>query len=369
MSLVSPCSYHTDGVGPTGDRLDARLRRVLSIHFDPDRGTPYWLDRASQLGIDPRSDIRSVTDLDLLGTMCQMDLAQRPLTDYIPRRFHHQMHRFVIGQTGGTTGTTVWSAYREDEFAQAFITPFVKAAEHVGFPTGLPWLFVGPSGPHIIGKVVSHLAKAMHSADPYTIDFDPGWVRKLAAGSFAHKRYLEHLIEQALQILDTQPVGVLFTTPAVIESLGRSMSQSQRDAIKGIHLGGMAVTTDQLRSIYAIFSHATVLAGYGNTLMGCCLELAVSPRRDHLEYYPLGDRLILDVVDDTGKPVASGEQGRVRLTRLDESVLLVNLLERDLAQRIDPAPDAPAGFAHAGLRDPHPPVVTHQTAHTTGSLY
>jgi len=341
MSIVHPNPLDMDCAITQRDRLNARLGRVIGIHFDPDLGTPFWLDRASQLGCDPRHEIQSIADLSILGEMTQNELADRPLLDYIPRRFHDQMHRFIIGQTGGTTGNGVWTAYLDHEFDEAFIIPFVVAAKHVGFPTRAQWLFVGPSGAHIIGKVVRALANAMESADPFTIDLDPGWARKLPAGSFAHTRYLAHITDQAMRIIDTQPIGVLFTTPAVIESLGQDMSEMQRHAIRGIHLGGMQVQGDQLARIYALFPNALVLAGYGNTLMGCCLEIDVDPGRTDLDYFPFGDRLLLDVVDQEGNPVPDGEEGVVRLTRLDESFLIVNLRERDQARRVDLIPDSP----------------------------
>ena len=367
MSILQPNHLDANPGLSLYDRINARLGHVIGIHFDPDLGTPYWLDRASALGCDPRKEIRSVDDLAILGQMNQDELAERPLLDYIPRRFHDQMHRFIIGQTGGTTGDGVWTAYLVHEFAQAFITPFVAAAKHVGFPTRAQWLFVGPSGPHIIGKVVRALANAMESADPFTIDLDPGWARKLPPGSFAHQRYLTHITEQAMRIINTQHIGVLFTTPAVIESLGQRMTESQHLAIQAIHLGGMQVSIDQLARIYALFPNALVLAGYGNTLMGCCLELDVDPKRTNLDYYPFADRLILDVVNQSGEGVRDGDEGIVRLTRLDESFLIVNLIERDLARRIAPIPNAPDGYARPGVRNPHPPKS--KSTRPVGGLY
>lgn len=367
MTTVQPGHLGAGRAASGRDRVNARLRRVVAIHFDPDRGTPYWLDRQRDLGCDPCREIQTTDDLAILGEMNQADLAERPLFDYIPRRFHDQMHRFIIGQTGGTTGHGVWTAYLEHEFIEAFVTPFGVAAGHVGFPTRERWLFVGPSGPHIIGKVVRALANAMGSADPFTIDLDPGWARRLPAGSFAHQRYLAHVVDQAMRIIHAQHVGVLFTTPAVIETLGEQMSATQRDAIRGIHLGGMRVRAEQLARINALFPRAVVLAGYGNTLMGCCLELDASPNRQHLDYYPFGDRLLLDIVDQEGAPRPEGEQGTVRLTRLDEGFLIVNLRERDAAARVGPKPGSPDGYTHAGLRDPHTPETP--IAHPVGGLY
>ena len=85
------------------ESLVERVRRIVQLHLHPDLGAPYWIDRARALGIDPTRDIRVVDDLALLGDMVPGDLGERPIGDYIPRRFHASLDRFVLGQTGGTT--------------------------------------------------------------------------------------------------------------------------------------------------------------------------------------------------------------------------------------------------------------------------
>jgi phenylacetate-coenzyme A ligase PaaK-like adenylate-forming protein len=335
---------------------DKRLERALLIHFDPDHGTPFWLDRQAALGIDARRAIRSLSALELLGEMTPKDLTGRPLRDYIPRRFHDDLAGFVVGQTGGTTGGGVWTMYRPDEFAEAFITPFAVAAAHVGFPRGERWMYIGPSGPHIIGKVVRSLSGCLGGHDPFSVDFDARWAKKLPHGSFAIERYLSHVIDQSMAVIDTQDIGVLFTTPAVLGPLADAMSQAQRQRIRGVHYGGMEVDADALSTFQGrLFPNAVHLSGYGNTLFGCCLELNADCDRIP-EYFPYGARLVLEVVDANGRVVPDGEVGTVRFTRLDESFLIVRMLERDAATRTA-APDyAPAGFVHSGVRNPHSPA-------------
>lgn len=329
-----------------------RLRRVLALHFHPQDGTSFWLERAAAMQIDVEHEVRRMEDLVVLGDMRPEDLAGRPLTDFIPRRFHHRMDRFIVGQTGGTTGNGVWTAYRDDEFQEAFVFPFVEAAGHVGFPAGEAWLFVGPSGPHIIGKVVRHLAGALGSADPFSVDFDSRWAKLLPDGSFARDRYVRHVVAQAMAVIDTQPIGVLFTTPAILSHLASAMSRDQRERIRGVHYGGMAITTHELaRFQQETFPNAIHLCGYGNTLFGCCLELSTVLGRE-LDYFPYGDRLFLELVDADGIVVPPGTMGRVRFTRLDESMLIVRMLERDEAVGVAAPQFGPECFQLPGIRNP-----------------
>jgi hypothetical protein len=330
--------------------LDARLREVLELHFDPRWGAPYWLARARELGFDARAEVARIADLPRFGPMPLAELARRPVQDFIPRRFHDQLAEFVTCETGGTTGPAKRTAFRRDEFEAAFVTPFVRAARRTGFPAGESWLFVGPSGPHAIGKAARACAAALGSIDPFSVDFDPRWARRLPPESLARRRYVAHVVEQAQAVLETQEIGVIFATPPILEALGTA-SEAARERVVGIHLGGMAVAGDFLARLSAEwFPKARVLAGYGNSLAGMCPELEPAGAAP-LDYFPHGVRLVLDVA-------ASGPGGRgpVRLHRLDASCFLPNVLERDEAQAALPPTDAAAdGFVLPGLRDPRPP--------------
>jgi hypothetical protein len=158
--------------------------------------------------------------------------------------------RFVVGETAGTSGRPSATAYRDDEFQTAFITPFLKVVEATAFPRGLPWLWIGPSGPHIIGKVVRELARQTGSMDPFSVDFDPRWAKRLTEGSTARQRYLEHLTSQAMEVMQREEIGVLFATPPALAVLAARMSDRQREAIQGLHYGGMSLTPETINCVW-----------------------------------------------------------------------------------------------------------------------
>ncbi len=341
-----------------------RLRPVLRIHFDADLGTPYWLERQRELGIKVVETIRSVEDLALLGPMDERALADRPIEDFVPRAFSGH-NEYLLAETAGTLGKPKTAVHRADEFEAAFIVPFLKAAHRTGFPQGGRWLFIGPTGPHIIGRAARRCARALGAGDAFTVDFDPRWAKKLTSGSFAAQRYRNHIEEQALRILEIQNIDVLFATPAVLTGLAEKTADSKRRSIRGIHLGGMHASVEFMDRMSERFPNAAILSGYGNTLFGMIPQLSYQ-RDTGFDYYPHGKRLIVRLIplrEDAGEPdltarVEYGQRGQVMVHRLDEMQLLVNVLERDTAVRIEPPGDDAAadGFTQDGLRDPRPIV-------------
>jgi hypothetical protein len=202
----------------------------------------------------------------------------------------------------------------------------------------------------------------MGAPDPFTVDFDPRWAKKLPEGSFARARYLEHLQAQALQVVAAQRVGVVFSTPPVLEGLCGRMTPEKCEQIRGIHFGGMPVSNALRKRLAEMFPRAVMLSGYGNTLFGMSPELAFDAERG-IDYYPHDARLVIRVIEQDGgddkvrlgRPVGYGERGQVVAHRLDETQFIANMFERDTAVRIPPRRDAVAdGFVLDGIRDPQP---------------
>ncbi len=356
----------------------SRLERIIRLHFDAERGAPYWLQKQDELGISVAEHVRSIEDLSILGPMDEDALARRPIEDFIPQIFRENTD-YVLAETAGTTNRPKFAVHRKDEFEAAFITPFVKAAERVNFPKRCHWLFVGPTGPHVIGRAARRCAQAFGAADIFTVDFDPRWAKKLPSGSFAASRYLQHIEAQALHVLEVQNIEVLFATPAVLGSLGEKTQEVRRAAIRGVHLGGMSASAEFMDRMSELFPNAVILSGYGNTLFGMMPQLHYQ-RDTGFDYFAHGDRLVVRLIpvpDEEADPditaqVEYGQRGRVMVHRLDEMQFLANVLERDTAIRIPPVCSVPVralkqtpygvttnatdGFFQDGLRDPQPIV-------------
>lgn len=338
----------------TRQAVDNLLRETVAAQFDPGWGSAFWMNRAARLGMDGLHDIQTLADLRALGTIEPHEIAACPLDAFVPRSVAENLKHYLLAQTGGTTGPGTWTVFEPGRFHEAFVEPFLTAAQAVGFPSGERWLFVGPSGPHIIGRAARAIAKGVGSPEPFSIDFDPRWVRRIGGSEFARQRYIAHLVEQCMGVLDRTPIGVLFITPPLGIALADEMTTAQRQVIRGLHYGGMRLTREMRTQLEIRFPNAVHLSGYGNTLLGCAPELCATMAHGPA-YYPFGQRTRYMLLDDLGRPVDVGETGRICATRLDPDYFFCNLLERDRATRVCLPVNAPAGFSQDGLLDPHTP--------------
>ncbi|PLX47978.1 MAG: hypothetical protein C0613_12560 [Desulfobulbaceae bacterium] len=331
------------------------IREILAIHFEPENGTPYWLERQESLGFDIVNEIDNCHDLYRLGPMDINALRTRPLVDFIPRRFQSMLPELLLSETGGTTGDPCRRVFSPQEFEHAFVRPWQAAVERFSFPCNGTWLFVGPGGPHIIDRSARAMARAVGSLEPFTVDCDVRWIKRQAPGSLGLNLYLDHVLGQAMNIINHQQIDSLFTTPPLLSALAERMSESQRRAIRGIHTGGLALTAEKRPALLAFFPNAVILPGFGNSLFGVTFP-AIPIASDEEDVFMVGDDSLwlqlapLPVTSEDeqelGRQVEPGQRGRIIVHRFDSTFLIVNLPERDTAIA---TPLAQGGTGLAGI--------------------
>ncbi|MBI4971249.1 MAG: hypothetical protein HZC17_05365 [Candidatus Omnitrophica bacterium] len=342
-----------------------RLQRILEIHLDPQSGSRYWLEKEKVLGFSIQDQIQTEDDLWRLGPMNLNDLSVRPVEDFIPMRFLQQNRKLITAETGGATGRPKITAYFEEEFHKIFVESFIGVAMALDFSGVGRWLWIGPGGPHVIGKACNAIAKEMSGSDAFSIDFDPRWYRKLETGSVARARYLEHILSQALSVWNTQQIENVFVTPVVLEALIDRLTDSRRKKIRGIYLGGMPLKPETREKFKAAFPNAKVIMGYGNSLFGVCHSVKDLSKENGLNcYFPHHDRVIIRLIslDQTlpdserlRRQVTVGKRGQVVFHRLDESYFLPNVMERDTAVHVEAGDEEKLfGSIWDGLADPCP---------------
>lgn len=322
--------------------LDALVQATMRWHFGAQTGSPFWLRQAEQLGFDPIRDIRSVADLcrfpDVSGA-----LREAAAADLIPRGCARDGWAFQVFESGGTTGSPkriieMDSRRRGVEWVSNML------AQH-GFPGegGGSWLHIGPTGPHIVGRSIGLLAQ-MRKSLCYYIDFDPRWVKRcLSEGARRDAaRYLNHIIDQAEEVLKSQPISVIFVTPPVLEAVcarPRILELFRRRA-RALLWAGTSFSAESLRLITEhYFPQARVVGLYGNTLMGiACQRLPQPGDTQPCVFQPFHPYCLLDVVapEQPDVPVPYGAEGQVQFTLLTREIFLPGVRERDAAIRVPP---------------------------------
>lgn len=341
-------SVPAESLAAAQQRLDAHVREIVHWHFSPETGCPFWLDWARQAGWNPATEIGSFADLLARFPHFQDEWLRDQQPDvWVPAAFRGKPYN--IFETGGTTGMPKqrigWNDYKVDyeEFSGKV------ANEH--FPPGGAWLMVGPTGPRRLRLAIEHLAN-FRGSPCYFIDLDPRWVKKvLSRKEFDQARaYMDHVVEQAVIILQNRRVTGLFTTPKLLEAMAEKINLYEA-GIRGVFCGGTTMAPQYVRFIVEEVLEGRIgfYPTYGNTLMGLAASVPLQPEdRFSITYYAPQPRAVLRVVNpkQTDQLVNHGEWGRVELTTLTKEFFMPRFLERDEAIRREPrAPYAWDGVA------------------------
>ncbi|SDC21625.1 acyl-CoA synthetase family protein [Actinokineospora iranica] len=349
-SAILDLTEDTSSVDP-----DEYISALMKWHFSAETGSPYWLRRARSLDFDPIVDVRTFADLSLFPNVIN-EFREVPVEDLIPRGLHG-VDREVAGifESGGTTGAPKrfvmfdrWMdfALGWDEFHYADLGTMNTLA-------------IAPSGPHMFGEFASRRARR-HNGVKFTVDLDPRWIKHLIARGDTDEadRYAEHLIDQAAHILTTQSVGILITTPPLLERVARrdDLVELVREHIRFICWSGAHMDADSRDIVkQEIFPGIPLKGLYGSTtILGMSRERP-EERPDGLAVFdPPSPYIVFRVVrPETGADVEFGERGQVVMNHLTKYALLPNNLERDTALKVEPLPGA-LGCAVAHVR----PVTT-----------
>ncbi len=330
------------------DRLNEHTLKTVHWHFSDETGSPFWLQKKSELNFDPLNDVKGFDDLKKFPHFEDEWLRGGPVNRWVPKG--HAGKPTYVFETGGTTGIPKSRVVLEDHWKDYELFSDTLPDEY--FPRNSNWLMLGPSGPRRLRLAVEHLAQH-RGGICFCIDLDPRWVVKLIKkGWMEHlEEYKKHCIDQAVTVLTAgHDIKCMFATPKLLESLGEALEEKGTSlpevGITGIFSGGTEFTPQWTK-----FCVEELLGGspeeggvymtptYGNTLMGLACSKPVTAADGYkISYYAPQPRAVTEVVsfDDYDQVVGYGETGRVKLYTLTDEFFVPGFMERDEGEREAP---------------------------------
>jgi hypothetical protein len=338
--------------------IDEQYLEAVESVFDEETGAPFWREiLEKELSFDPRaveSAERGLSRLEEeLGFISSETIRDTPLRELTPQSYSSDEGSEFA--SGGRTSSPKWIAYRDE--TNEFFTEqeFVAEFERREIPEGADWIYIGPSGPHLIGT----MEKAAKERDGmfFDIDLDPRWIRKTKTEGLreAGKAYQQHIQEQVEDIVDTQYEAnddwVIFSTPVLIEQMAET-GQLEQLGPAAVLMAGTPIEPENLRYIdEQVLPDSEIMMLYGNTMAGGSIG---EIQEDGTVAYPSPEPITLYEVRDPENPeqrVDYGEEGRLLLHRLTPEYFLPNFLEDDAVTRHEPR----RGYDWDWVGNPHVP--------------
>lgn len=312
---------------------DDRMSELLAWHLSDATGSPYWT-----AALEPALR-RKIPELGRAGLaklpILHRDLALISASDLIPRGFvNEQVHG--IFESGGTTGAPKRVVVHE-AWTRLFTDHAVETMNNYGFPHDAQWLAAVPTGPHVVGAMVRRGAKAMGGI-LHGVDIDPRWPKRAPAST--RSAYVDHIVGQISNILLTQDIDVLVTTPALlVELIQRPGLLERLQELTALRWGGTHFSPhDRHHVMTEILPNVRVYGSYGNTLtLGYAAEQAGQHPARPAAFEPFAPFTSFRVVenDEVGaEDVPVGSRGHVVVSHVSPGLLLPRVFERDMATRM-----------------------------------
>jgi phenylacetate-coenzyme A ligase PaaK-like adenylate-forming protein len=326
---------------------DEWIRLMMRWHFSDETGSPYWVQRRKSLDFDPVADVRSIGDLPLFDLFDKSVLRDINVSDLVPRGFSGKSRR--IFETGGTSGPPCRIV---DVTTGAYNVAIYRVMLEARGLEGGDVLAMTPSGPHAYGTFVGRLADSW-GGNVYYIDFDPRWIKTLVRRQYPADPYVDHLVRQTTDLLDSQKPSLLFTTSKLLMALVLALRKPLSEyGIRAVCTGGTSCSPEEERYLKENFLQGVQwIDTYGNTLMGHALQGDPWVGEKRRAYYLPPPQAFVRIVDPGNWKceLATGHRGQVLLQTLHRDLFIPNLLERDAATVVGPHPWFPfSGVTNVG---------------------
>ena len=213
------------------EQLDAHVREIIAWHFNPETGTPFWLEKAKELGFDPRKEVKCFDDLKKFGHLRGRMAARRPRAPLGAQRLCRTSRSTSsrpaappasprAASSSTISGSTTKCSARR---CPTSISPRARTGSCSARPARAACVWP------------SSICASIRGGICFCVDLDPRWVVKLIKkGWMEHlKAYQEHVIDQALTILSANhDIKCMFTTPKLLDALAGRLEKDGTSVAK-----------------------------------------------------------------------------------------------------------------------------------------
>src|SRR5210317_645521 len=84
------------------EQLDAQTHEIVQWHFHESTGSPFWLEKKSELNFDPLTEVKGYDDLKKFPLFEDEWLRGGPVRRWVPKAYESKPT--YVFETGGTTG-------------------------------------------------------------------------------------------------------------------------------------------------------------------------------------------------------------------------------------------------------------------------
>lgn len=321
------------------------IQEILEAHLNPDTGSDYW---CAEYGIKGYEDIEKIHSFESFKRLFSFDFDQQrkfeaatrnfPVENFIPKSVQMENKFLWVSQTGGTTGRAKHGTWGEEYWDD--VIGFSKIMMQMHDLDGrCNWLFIGPTGPHTTGRWAISLAESF-GGKCFTIDLDPRIVRIFDDEEMydASKRYREHIWSQVRDVVNSQNIGIIFTTSKLLELLPEVIGGDNIEKLRGILHAGTKIEEELDNQFHnEVLERKPLIGVYGTSTTSVSFQKSREDEDDgRIIYIPSSPHLYIDVVDDDGNTVSYGDEGNLSTYRFTMDSLIPGFWERDKGNRIEP---------------------------------
>ena len=325
---------------------DTILKKTIDIVFDREKGSPFWLEFQQKKKLDIVEEIKTEKDLVKLGSPEEVTqsityaLQNYPISYFVPKCMMKDKSRLMLSVTGGTTGPEKTVAFDKKNLFYDFGhmgAYFLKLHNFTYQSDGYNLLYAGPTGNHYVGKSINRMAESTNGLF-FTIDMDTRIFKKYVMEKKYEEIeiYLQHIMEQILQILNTKKIDCLVTTSRILEELFKYIDVSKLN-LKMIMNSGTATSPDTLKILTEeVYKDSIFFGAYGNAMFGPAFEIPRKKGDYNMRYYSNYPYIQMQVIKDENsfETVKYGETGKVMMRRYTPECFIPFYVERDIAERI-----------------------------------